>query len=100
MDVQSAETGVQLAGCPLLPVGTADVLAPLFQGVEGPSRRVCSGVAVASCFDIKLISIHIGYPIECCGPLSPMAKTIARNPFDSPESISVEEVYEVFERMF
>ena len=51
---------------------------------------------IASCFDIKMISIHIGYPVECAGPLSPFAKVVAHNPFDPPESISVEEVYETF----
>jgi ADP-heptose:LPS heptosyltransferase len=55
---------------------------------------------IASCFDIKLISIHIGYPVECCVPLSPMATAIAHEPFSSPESISVEEVYEIFKKVF
>ena len=51
---------------------------------------------IASCFDVKMISIHIGFPVECCGPLSPFATTIAHKPFDPPESISVEEVCEIF----
>ena len=51
---------------------------------------------IASCFDVRMISIHIGYPVECAGPLSPFATTVAHNPFDPPESISVEEVYETF----
>ena len=51
---------------------------------------------IASCFDVKMISIHIGFPVECCGPLSPFATTISHKPFDPPESISVEEVYEIF----
>jgi ADP-heptose:LPS heptosyltransferase len=73
----------------------------------GPSAAMIKGATfylgldnglthIASCFDIKMISIHIGYPVECAGPLSPFAKVVAHNPFDPPESISVEEVYETF----
>ena len=54
---------------------------------------------IASCFDVKMISVHIGYPIECAGPLSPFATTVAHKPFDPPESISVEEVYETFQSL-
>ena len=68
--------------------------ASMFLGVDNGLTHI------ASCFDIKLISIHIGYPVECCGPLSPMARAIAHKPFSSPESISVDEVYEVFDKMF
>ena len=85
---------IQLKGFPLGPSCAMISKASMFLGVDNGLTHI------ASCFDIKLISIHIGYPVECCGPLSPMAKTIARNPFDSPESISVSEVYEIFERMF
>jgi hypothetical protein len=53
---------------------------------------------MASCFDVKMISIHIGFPVECCGPLSPFATTIAHKPFDPPESISVDEVYRAFQK--
>jgi ADP-heptose:LPS heptosyltransferase len=51
---------------------------------------------IASCFDLKMISIHIGYPVECSRPLSPFATTIVHKPFDPPETISVQEVFETF----
>ena len=54
---------------------------------------------IASCFDVKILSIHIGYPVECAGPLSPFAKVVAHKPFDLPESISVDEVYKVFQEL-
>ena len=51
---------------------------------------------IVSCFDVKVISIHIGFPVEYCGSLSPFATTIAHKPFAPPESIPVEEVCEIF----
>ena len=54
---------------------------------------------IASCFDVKILSIHIGYPVECAGPLSPFSKVVAHKPFDPPESISVGEVYKVFQEL-
>jgi ADP-heptose:LPS heptosyltransferase len=54
---------------------------------------------IASCFDVKILSIHIGYPVECAGPLSPFAKVVSHKPFDPPESISVDEVYKVFQKL-
>ena len=54
---------------------------------------------IASCFDVKLLSVHIGYPVECAGPISPFAKVVAHKPFDPPESISVDEVYKAFHKL-
>jgi len=48
---------------------------------------------IAASFDVKMLSIHIGFPVECCGPLSPHASLIAHEPFCDPDSISVDEVY-------
>ena len=85
---------IQLKGFPLGSSCAMISKASMFLGVDNGLTHI------ASCFDIKLVSIHIGYPVECCGPLSPMAKAIAREPFSSPESISVDEVYKVFEKIF
>jgi len=85
---------IELKGFPLGPSCAMISKASMFLGVDNGLTHV------ASCFDIKLISIHIGYPVECCGPLSPKAIAIAHEPFSSPESISVDEVYEVFEKVF
>ena len=54
---------------------------------------------IASCFDVKMLSVHIGYPVECAGPLSPFATVVAHRPFDPPESISVDEVYKAFQEL-
>lgn len=85
---------IQLKGFPLGPSSAMISKAWMFLGVDNGLTHI------ASCFDVKLISIHIGYPVECCGPLSPMAKVIAHKPFSSPESISVNEVYKIFEKVF
>lgn len=85
---------IQLKGLPLGPSFAMISKAWMFMGMDNGLTHI------ASCFDIKLISIHIGFPVECSGPLSPMATAIAHEPFSSPESISVEEVYEVFKELF
>ncbi len=85
---------IQLKGFPLGPSSAMISKAWMFLGMDNGLTHI------ASCFDIKLISVHIGYPVECCGPLSPMAAAIAHEPFSSPESISVEEVYGIFEKVF
>ena len=81
---------IPLKGFPLGPSSAMIKKANFYIGLDNGLTHI------ASCFDVKMISIHIGFPVECCGPLSPFAKTIAHKPFDPPESISVEEVYEIF----
>ena len=84
---------ISLKGFPLGPSAAMIRRANVFLGVDNGLTHI------ASCFDIKIISIHIGYPVETCGPLSPLATTIAHKPFDPPESISVEEVYKTFQNV-
>ena len=85
---------ISLKGYPLGPSVAMIREANMFLGVDNGLTHI------ASCFDIKMISIHIGYPVECCGPLSPLAKTISHEPFSPPDSISVDEVYANFKDMF
>jgi len=47
----------------------------LFIGIDGGQTHI------ASAFDIKIVSIHIGYPVELCGSLSPHTKFINNDPF-------------------
>jgi ADP-heptose:LPS heptosyltransferase len=82
-----------LKGFPLGPSAAMIRRANMFLGVDNGLTHI------ASCFDVKIVSIHIGYPVETCGPLSPLATTVAHEPFAPPESISVEEVYETFKNM-
>jgi|TARA_Y100000294_G_scaffold48366_1_gene45293 ADP-heptose:LPS heptosyltransferase len=84
---------IPLKGFPLRPSAAIIRGATFYLGLDNGLTHI------ASCFDVKIISIHIGYPVESCGPLSPLATTIAHKPFDPPESISVEEVYETFQNM-
>ncbi|MDP7557816.1 MAG: hypothetical protein QF687_08060, partial [Nitrospinaceae bacterium] len=75
---------IPLKGFPLGPSAAMIRRANMFLGADNGLTHI------ASCFDVKIVSIHIGYPVECCGPLSPLATTVACKPFDPPESISVE----------
>jgi ADP-heptose:LPS heptosyltransferase len=84
---------ILLKGFPLRPSAAIIRAATLYLGLDNGLTHI------ASCFDVKIISIHIGYPVESCGPLSPLATTITHKPFDPPESISVEEVYKTFQNM-
>ncbi len=84
---------IPLKGFPLGPSAAMIRRANIFLGVDNGLTHI------ASCFDIKIISIHIGYPVETCGPLSPLATTVAHEPFAPPESISVEEVYKTFQNI-
>jgi len=84
---------IPLKGFPLGPSAAMIRRADMFLGVDNGLTHI------ASCFDIKIVSIHIGYPVECCGPLSPLATAVAHDPFDPPESISVEEVYKTFQNI-
>lgn len=73
------------------PIGAASAVirrADLFIGLDNGLTHI------AGSFDGKIVSIHIGFPSECCGVLSPNAVVIEHKPFCRPESISVEEVYE------
>ena len=84
---------IPLKGFPLGPSAAMIRRANMFLGADNGLTHI------ASCFDVKIISIHIGYPVECCGPLSPLATTVAHEPFAPPESISVEEVYKTFQNI-
>jgi len=44
----------------------------------------CGLTHIASAFDIKIISIHIGYPIELYGALSPHVNFVSTAPFLFP----------------
>ena len=81
---------IPLKGYPLGPSSAMIKKAGFYIGLDNGLTHI------ASCFDVKMISIHIGYPVECCGPLSPFATTIFHKPFDPPETISVQEVFETF----
>ena len=83
---------IPLKGYPLGPSSAMIQKAGFYIGLDNGLTHI------ASCFDVKMISIHIGYPVECCGPLSPFATMVAHEPFDPPESISVNEVYEAFQK--
>jgi ADP-heptose:LPS heptosyltransferase len=83
---------ISLKGYPLGPSSAMIQKANFYLGLDNGLTHI------ASCFDVKMISIHIGFPVECCGPLSPFATTIAHKPFAPPDSISVDEVYEVFQK--
>ena len=84
---------IPLRGYPLGPSAAMINRSNFYLGLDNGLTHI------ASCFDIKMLSIHIGYPVECAGPLSPFAKVVAHNPFDPPESISVDEVYKVFQEL-
>ena len=83
---------ISLKGYPLGPSSAIIQKTNFYIGLDNGLTHM------ASCFDVKMISIHIGFPVECCGPISPFATTIAHKPFAPPDSISVDEVYEVFQK--
>ncbi|MBI4383678.1 MAG: glycosyltransferase family 9 protein [Nitrospinae bacterium] len=73
------------------PIGAAAAVirrADLFIGLDNGLTHI------AGRFDGRIVSVHIGFPAECCGVLSPNATVIAHEPFCRPDSIPVEEVYE------
>ena len=82
---------ISLKGYPLGPSAAMINRSNFYLGLDNGLTHI------ASCFDVKLLSVHIGYPVECAGPLSPFAKVVAHKPFEPPESISVNEVYKVFQ---
>ncbi len=79
---------IDAGGFPLRP--SADIIrrADLYIGLDNGLTHIAAG------FDVKMVAIHIGYPVVCCGPLSPFAEVVSGEPFASPENISVEEVFE------
>ena len=83
---------ISLKGYPLGPSSAMVQKANFYIGLDNGLTHM------ASCFDLKMISIHIGFPVECCGPISPFATTIAHKPFAPPDSISVDEVYEALKK--
>ncbi len=84
---------IPLKGYPLGPSAAMISRSNFYLGLDNGLTHI------ASCFDVKIISIHIGYPVECAGPISPFAKVVAHNPFDPPESISVDEVFKAFQEL-
>jgi len=84
---------IPLKGYPLGPSAAMISRSNCYLGLDNGLTHI------ASCFDVKILSIHIGYPVECAGPLSPFSKVVAHKPFDPPESISVGEVYKVFQEL-
>ncbi|QPJ65198.1 MAG: glycosyltransferase family 9 protein [Candidatus Nitrohelix vancouverensis] len=78
---------ISAKGFPLRPSAAIIRRSSLFIGLDNGLTHI------ASCFDIKMLSIHIGFPVECSGPLSPRAVVVAHEPFSPPESITVEEVF-------
>ena len=84
---------IPLKGYPLGPSAAIISRSNFYLGLDNGLTHI------ASCFDIKMISVHIGYPVECAGPLSPFAKVVSHKPFDPPESISIDEVYKAFKEL-
>ena len=84
---------ISLKGYPLGPSAAMISRANFYLGLDNGLTHI------ASCFDVKMLSVHIGYPVECAGPLSPFATVVAHKPFDPPESISVDEVYKDFQEL-
>ena len=84
---------IPLKGYPLGPSAAMINRANFYLGLDNGLTHI------ASCFDVKMLSVHIGYPVECAGPLSPFATIVAHKPFDPPESISVDEVYKAFQEL-
>lgn len=64
---------------------------------------------MASAFDINMVSIHMGYPVELCGALSPKAVIVSsppflpagkrKGPFVDPNPISVEQVFKEVDKL-
>jgi ADP-heptose:LPS heptosyltransferase len=54
----------------------------------------CGLTHIAGALNVKIVSIHIGFPPQCSAVLSDNAVIVAHEPFCRPDSISVEEVFE------
>jgi len=89
--------------------------APTIRAVAAVIKRSClhigcdSGLThIAASFDIKMISIHIGYSTRLCGALSPTAVLVAnppflpagkrKKPFIEPNPITVMRVFKEVEK--
>ena len=55
---------------------------------------------IASAFETKIVSIHLGHPKEVCGIISPNALIISNGIFCDPISISVDTVFKEVEKLF
>ena len=84
---------IPLKGYPLGPSAAVISRSSFYLGLDNGLTHI------ASCFDVKMISVHLGYPVECAGPRSPFAKVVSHNAFDPPESISIDEVYKAFKEL-
>lgn len=64
---------------------------------------------VASAFDINMVSVHMGYPVELCGALSPKAVIVSsppflpagkrKGPFVDPNPITVDQVFDEVDKL-
>ncbi|PIQ96948.1 MAG: hypothetical protein COV67_06855 [Nitrospinae bacterium CG11_big_fil_rev_8_21_14_0_20_56_8] len=77
-----------IKGFPMRPSAAVIRKADLYLGLDNGLTHIAAG------FDVNMISIHIGFPVECSQPISPYAVVIAHEPFCPPDSITVDEVYE------
>ena len=55
---------------------------------------------IASAFETKIVCIHIGFPIEVCGVISPNSVIVSNGIFCDPRSISVDTVFKEVEKLF
>ena len=55
---------------------------------------------IASAFETKVVSIHLGHPKEVCGIISPNAAIVSNGIFCDPRSISVDKVFKEVEKLF
>ena len=79
--------------------------APTIRAVAGVIGRAILFIGcdnglthIASSFDMKMISIHLGHPKARSEPISPHATVIFNESYRDPESVSVDQVYEVVEK--
>ena len=90
--------------------------APTMNSVAALIKRSClfigcdSGLThIASAFDVNMVSVHMGYPLELCGALSPKAVIVSsppflpagkrKGPFVDPNPITVEEVFREVDKL-
>ena len=55
---------------------------------------------IASAFETKVVSIHLGHLKEVCGIISPNAAIVSNGIFCDPRSISVDKVFKEVEKLF
>ncbi len=80
--------------------------APTIRSAAAIIKRAClflglnNGLAhIAGAFDEKIVCIHIGFPIEVGGVISPHAVFTSKEPFCDPKSISIEMVFQEVEKV-